>query len=179
MEREQRYSSGTQRGDRYAADRLRFVKGAVGALALTFANFAWAQQQPIFYPAKGQSPKTQQNDMAQCQGWAKQTTGVDPVALAQRSANQPPPPVQQGQRLRGAAGGAATGAAVGAIAGNAGRGAAIGAVTGTAAGGVRQRRQAQAANQQAQAVQQNTQSQLATFNRAVTACMNGRGYTSQ
>ncbi|MFD1560833.1 YMGG-like glycine zipper-containing protein [Paraburkholderia silviterrae] len=146
---------------------------------LTFAALAWAQPQPIFYPAKGQSAQKQQNDMTQCQGWAKQTTGVDPVALAQRSANQPPPPGPQGQRLRGAAGGAALGAAAGAIGGDAGKGAAIGAVTGTVAGAVRQRREAQAYNQQEQAVQQNTQSQLATFNRAVTACMNGRGYTSQ
>lgn len=179
MERVQKHSGGTRWGDRYAAGRLRIGKGAVGALALTFVTFAWTQQPSIFYPAKGQSSQTQQNDMAQCQGWAKQTTGVDPVALAQRSANQPPPPAQQGRRLKGAAGGAAMGAAVGAIAGDAGKGAAIGAVTGTAAGGVRQRRQAQAANQQEQAVQQDTQSQLATFNRAVTACMNGRGYTSQ
>ena len=179
MEREKKLSIGTRSGVRYAGNRLRIEKGAVGALALMLAAFAWAQQQPIFYPAKGQSSQTQQNDMAQCQGWAKQTTGVDPVALAQRSANQPPPPAQQGQRLKGAAGGAATGAAVGAIAGDAGKGAAIGAVTGTAAGGIRQRRQAQAYNQQEQAAQQNTQNQLTTFNRAVTACMNGRGYTSQ
>jgi len=150
---------------------------ASGTLLAVFAATAFAQQ-PIYYPAKGQGASKQQTDTAECQVWAKQTTGVDPVALAQRSASQPPQQ-QQGGRLRGAAGGAATGAAIGAIAGDAGKGAAIGAVTGTAGAGMRARRQQQAAGQQAQAAQQNTQSQLSTFNRAVTACMNGRGYTSQ
>lgn len=139
---------------------------------------AAAAQQPIFYPAKGQSVQKQQTDMGECQVWAKQTTGVDPVALAQR-ASQPGAPQPQGGAIKGAAGGAALGAAVGAIAGNAGKGAAIGAVTGTAGGGIRQRRQREAASQQQQAAQQNTASQLTTFNRAVTACMNGRGYSSQ
>lgn len=71
------------------------------------------------------------------------------------------------------------GAAVGAIAGNAGKGAAIGAVTGTAAGGVRQRRANQAGAAQQQAGQQQTAQQMTTFNRAVAACMTGRGYTVQ
>jgi hypothetical protein len=71
------------------------------------------------------------------------------------------------------------GAAVGAIAGDAGKGAAIGAVTGTAAGGMRIRRNQQAAAEQTQANQQQTSQQLATFNRAVAACMSGRGYTIQ
>lgn len=178
MEWLRKLSNGARSCIRHAQALLHIGQGAVGALALALATFAWAQQ-PIFYPAKGQSAQRQQTDLAECQGWAKQTTGVDPVALAQGAANAPPPPAQQGQRLRGAAGGAALGAAGGAIAGNAGTGAAIGALAGTAAGGMRQRQQAQASAQQQQAAQQNMQAQLATFNRAVTACMNGRGYTSQ
>ncbi len=146
-------------------------------LMLLLANAATAQQ-PIFYPAKGQSAQKQQTDMGECQVWAKQTTGVDPVVLAQQSA-QPGAPPPQGGAVRGAAGGAALGAAIGAIAGNAGKGAAIGAVTGTAGGAMRQRRQTEAASHHAQASQQNTASQLSTYNRATTACMNGRGYTSQ
>ncbi|QCP52636.1 glycine zipper family protein [Trinickia violacea] len=148
-----------------------------GALALMLAGSAFAQQ-PIYYPAKGQSAQKQQTDTAECQVWAKQTTGVDPVALAQYAA-QPGAPQPQGGAVRGAAGGAALGAAIGAIAGDAGKGAAIGAVTGTAGGAMRQQRQRQAASQQQQTEQQNIAGQLSTFNRAVTACMNGRGYTSQ
>ncbi len=119
----------------------------------------------------------QDSDTAACQLWAKQTTGVDPVAIAQQGANQPGAPQKQGGAAKGAAGGAAVGAAVGAIGGNAGKGATIGAVTGTAAGGMRQRRSNQAAAEQQQAGQQQASQQMATFNRAVGACMTGRGYT--
>jgi hypothetical protein len=157
---------------------LRNMRRLTGVLALTLACSVSAQQ-PIVYPAKGQSAGQQQNDTAQCQLWAKQTTGVDPVALAQQGANQPSAPQPQGQRLRGAAGGAALGAAVGAVAGDAGKGAAIGAITGTAAGGMRARRSQQNAAEQTQANQQQTQQALITYNRAVSACMTGRGYTVQ
>lgn len=140
---------------------------------------AAAAQQPIFYPAKGQSQQTQSNDTAQCHNWATQNTGVNPAALAQNAANQPPPPGPSGQRLGGAARGAAGGAAIGAIAGDAGKGAAAGAIVGTMAGGARQRRQAAAAQEQQQATQQQASQQMATWNRAVAACMTGRGYTAQ
>jgi hypothetical protein len=140
---------------------------------------AAAAQQPIVYPARGQSAQRQNSDTAECQLWAKQTTGVDPVVIAQQSANQPATAPHQGGALRGAAGGAALGAMGGAIAGDAGKGAAIGAVVGTAGGGLRQRRRNEAAAQQQQAGQQATSQQMATFNRAVGACMTGRGYTVQ
>ncbi|UKD17194.1 glycine zipper domain-containing protein [Burkholderia aenigmatica] len=149
-----------------------------GVVAWAITGLASAQQQPIYYPAKGQSAQKQQTDTAECQVWAKQTTGVDPVALAQRSAYSPAPPPQGGM-LRGAAGGAAAGAAIGAIAGDAGKGAAIGAITGTAGGAMRRHRREEAAAYQQQTMQGSTASQLSTFTRAVTACMNGRGYTSQ
>jgi hypothetical protein len=157
---------------------LRIARVLTGVALLSLA-FPATSQQPIFYPAKGQSPSQQNTDTGECQVWARQTTGVDPVALAQQAANQPGAPGPQGERLRGAAGGAAAGAIIGGIAGDAGKGAAIGAVTGTVGGGIRQRRNAQAAAQQQQAVQQDTSQQLATFNRAVAACMSGRGYSVQ
>jgi len=156
--------------------RMQRVAMGLMAWALTFAA---AAQQPIIYPAKGQSPQKQNTDTAECQLWARQTTGVDPVAIAQQGANQPAAPQQQGGMLKGAAGGAALGAMGGAIAGDAGKGAAIGAVTGTVVGGVRQRRRNQAATEQQQAGQQQASQQMATFSRAVGACMTGRGYTVQ
>lgn len=165
-------------GKRAATRKRRRAPFAVGLVALTIAGFAVAQQ-PIFYPAKGQSAQKQQTDTAECQVWAKQTTGVDPVALAQRAASPSAPQPPQGGMVRGAAGGAAMGAAIGAIAGDAGKGAAIGAITGTAGGGMRRLRREQAAARQEQAMESSTASQLSTFTRAVTACMNGRGYTSQ
>jgi hypothetical protein len=150
---------------------------AAGVLAAFVSIDAFAQQQ-IFYPSKGQSQSQQSNDVAQCQQWAKSNTGIDPMALAQQ-ANQPPPQQAQGGRVRGGAGGAAAGAAMGAIAGDAGKGAAMGAVGGAMVGGARQRQQNRANAQQQQTNQQQASQQMATFNRAVGACMSGRGYTVQ
>ncbi len=147
--------------------------------ALSSLALPASAQQPIAYPAKGQSAQQQQNDTGQCQAWAKQTTGVDPMALAQAGAGASAPPQPGGERVRGAVGGALVGGVVGGIGGRGGEGAAAGAVVGTMAGGARQREKQRARSQQQQAQQQQVQSQLSTFNRAYAACMSGRGYTIQ
>ena len=130
-------------------------------------------QRPVVYPAKGQSPEQQQKDQTECDVWAKQTTGVDPAAVAAA----PPPAsgstVGGGQRLGGAARGAAGGALIGAIAGDAGTGAAAGAVVGTMAGGRRARQQRAQQEQTAEAQKQQT---INTYYRAFGACLEGRGY---
>jgi len=134
-----------------------------------------AAQQPIIYPAKGQSAQQQQTDEGECHVWAKNQTGVGPAAMA--AAPAPPPPsntVGGGERVRGAARGAVGGAAIGAIAGDTGKGAAAGAVVGTARGG-REARQKQGAQQQS--VDNQRAQQLDTYNRAIGACLEARGYT--
>lgn len=147
-------------------------------LAASLLAGAGAQaQQPIIYPAKGQTPDQQNKDQGECYAWAKQTTGVDPLAVANQGASAPPPSGPQGERAKGAVGGAAAGAVIGAIAGDTGKGAAIGAATGVMAGGAKQRRGAQAQAQQQQAQQQQTQGALSNYNRAYSACLEGRGYT--
>jgi Glycine zipper len=130
-------------------------------------------QQPVVYPAKGQSPQQQSTDQGECQVWAKQSTGIDPVAVAQAPAPAQGPAVGGGQRLVGAAGGAAAGAAIGAIAGDAGAGAGAGAVVGTMAGG---RRARQARSQQQQSAEAQKQQAIGTYYRALAACMEARGY---
>jgi len=151
------------------------IQIAIGAAAWVFAVTATAQQQPIYYPAGGQSAEQQQKDQSECQTWATQTTGIDPVALAQA----PPPPQGSsyggGERVAGATRGALGGLAIGAIAGDAGKGAAIGAVVGTMAGGRRARHNQAAEQQYSQAQRQDM---MNTWNRAVTACMTGRDYTA-
>ncbi len=144
---------------------------------LTGAASAALAQQPIVYPAKGQTPQQQQKDEGECYSWAKQQTGVDPAALAQQSASQPAPSGPQGERAKGALGGAAAGAIIGGVAGDAGKGAAIGATTGVIAGGSKQRRTARAQKEQQQQQQQTTQGALANYQRAYAACLEGRGYT--
>lgn len=174
----------------------------VVSLSLAVATTCAIAQTPIVYPAKKQTSEQQKKDMAECAAWAKETTGVDPVVLASAPAAsatpapaaQPPaePTGPKGERLRGAARGAVAGAAVGEIADNdAGTGAAVGATAGAVAAGGRARRESKekeqkAAEQQQQAAAQQTaaqaeadakkQEQLATYNRANAACLEGRGY---
>ena len=143
-------------------------------------NFGFAvpsfAQEPFVYPAQGQSPAKMATDKAECQAWATQQTGFDPLRAAQApsaASNQP----QRGGLVRGGARGAAAGAAIGAIAGDAGKGAEIGAVAGGLGGAARKRRQEQQA-QQEQAQQSQAQSQqMNTYLRAYGACLKGRGYT--
>ncbi len=151
----------------------RFLLLAGAFAAATAATLAHAQK-PIAYPAKGQSSQQQQKDDTACATWAKQNTGIDPVAASQPAPQQTGPATGGGERLRGAARGAVGGAVIGGIAGDAGTGAGVGAAAGTMAGGARARQNQAAQNQQAQAQQQQT---LNTFWRAWGACMEGRGYT--
>ena len=144
-------------------------------LAMLFVVSPAQAQKPIAYPAKGQSASQQSKDDGECYAWAKQTTGIDPVAVASSPLpQQTGPAVGGGERARGAVRGAAGGAAIGAIAGDAGKGAGIGAITGTMVGGRQARQQRDARNQQAVAQQQEV---INTFYRAFGACMEGRGYT--
>jgi hypothetical protein len=159
----------------------RDIIGTVATALVLAASAPADAQQPIAYPAKGQSPPQQQRDRGECDAWAKQTTGIDPAVVAQTPVPQPQggPAVGGGERVRGAARGAAGGAAIGAIAGDdAGKGAAAGAVVGTMAGGARARRNKAAQEQQAQAQgEANKQAAIGNYNRAFAACMEARGYT--
>jgi hypothetical protein len=134
------------------------------AIAAVWLAAAPALSQQYYYPTKGQSPDQQNLDQQECSGWAMQQSGYNPA-----QAGAPPP---SGGMVRGAAGGAALGAVGGAIAGDAGEGAAIGAATGALFGGVRQHRQRR---QQSAQAQQSADA----FNRAMAACMQGRGYSVQ
>ena len=131
-------------------------------------------QQLMIYPKKGQSEEQQAKDRFECHNFAVQQTGFDPQNVA---AAPPPAQAQQGGALRGAARGAATGAVVGAIAGDAGKGAAIGAAGGGMVGGMRRRDADRQAQQQQANAQAAVAQQQANFNRAVGACLEGRGYS--
>lgn len=154
------------------------------SLFVSFLTLSTVQAQSIasslglyVFPANNQNAATQEADEMACFTWAKNQTGYDPInptqvvgAEVDRSAD--------GSAVGGAAFGAAGGAAIGAIAGDAGKGAAIGAVV----GGVRGRRskvvgdeRQQQANNQAAAAKAN---ELANdYNKAFSACMQGKGYT--
>jgi len=141
------------------------------------------------FPAKNQTTTQQSTDEGACFDWAKSQTGIDPMNI--KPPETSPPPQQDasnagnGSRARGAARGAAGGAIIGAIAGDAGTGAAAGAAAGVISGGAAKRnakRQAEAQQQQQQAAaEQQAQAyvahQKATYNKAFSACMEGKGYT--
>jgi len=129
---------------------------------------------PAVYPAHGQSASKQSQDDGACYAWAKQNTGIDPAVVA---GTPPPPQGPTGARVGGAARGAAAGALIGDVNHNdPGHGAAVGATAGAVVGGARSRRQHAA---QAQNAQANQQAEMSTYWRAYGACMQGRGYTVQ
>ncbi len=150
------------------------------AIALSvFGGSAWASE-PFIYPAKGQDEAQQEKDKFECYGWAKKESAFDPMAPPEVTA--PPPQQQQtGSPVGGAARGAARGAAVGAIAGDAGKGAAIGAGVGGARRVARnsQAQRQNAANQEQYVADQKAayEAKRATYNRAYSVCLEGRGYT--
>ena len=156
------------------ATRPGWVKGWAMVGSLLFApGITWGQQ-TFVYPQKGQTPQQQAQDQAECQGWATQQTGMNPMA-------PPPPPAMatapQSSPLRGAARGAALGAVGGAIGGDAGKGAAIGAATGAMIGGMRRRDQMQQQQAQQEQAQQAQAAQFDTYKRALATCLGAKGYS--
>jgi hypothetical protein len=138
-------------------------------------------QELIIFPAKGQSDDQMEQDKFACYTWAKKETGFDPMAPPTATAPPPQQEAPQGGVVRGAARGALVGVAAGAIAGDAGKGAAIGAASGGLIGGMRRndQRRREANNQQQweqQQAQQYSQKRN-TYNRAYSACLEGKGYT--
>jgi outer membrane protein with glycine zipper len=154
--------------------RFTIAVATLGSVLIGLVPMRAEAQKPVVYPAKGQSAEQQQKDQTECDVWAKQTTGVDPVAAAQAPTPAQGSTVGGGQRVRGAARGAAGGALVGAIAGDAGTGAGVGAVVGTMAGGRRARQEQAQQQQQAESQKQQT---INTYYRAFAACLEGRGYS--
>jgi Glycine-zipper domain len=157
----------------------------VAALAGCLLSPAAGRAQGVIaYPMRGQSQEQQNRDRYECHVWAVQQSGFDPTQQVAQAPPppMPPPPAVTTSPLRGAARGAAIGAVGGAIGGDAGKGAAIGAGTGALIGGIRRRdqiRQQQAYQQYYAQTQQSGSStaQLSTYNRAMQACLQGRGYS--
>ena len=72
-------------------------------------------QEPIIFPAKGQSQEQMDKDKFDCYRWARNQTGFDP--MQQPTASSPPPtdPGTSASPMRGAAGGAVFGGLRGAF----------------------------------------------------------------
>jgi hypothetical protein len=138
-----------------------------------------------FYPAQGQSAEQQDRDKYECNTWAVQQSGFDPSSpnapphLRVLVAGGPPPGA-------GVAAGAVTGAVLGAAVSRpweAGQGALIGALAGATIGGIaesaaadqtREQLAASANANNARAAQ--LEQQASNYRRAMSACLEGRGY---
>ncbi|THB72078.1 MAG: hypothetical protein D6B25_17500 [Desulfobulbaceae bacterium] len=143
-----------------------------------------AAQEPIIYPANGQSQEQMDRDKYECYTWARQQTGFDPMQSPQATAPPPQQPPRSGVAagtMKGSMKGAMAGGAAGVITGNPRKGAKIGAATGAFVGAARR---AERQRQHQQAVQQHQQQQAVQYSRnrdgyyrANAACLEGRGYT--
>ena len=160
-------------------NRILTLMGLLVIVALV-AGSASAQD-PIVYPAKGQSQEQTEKDKFECYNWARQQTGFDPMKTPTASS---PPPSSSGTSAgvgRGAAGGALAGLAIGSLSGNAGKGAAIGAVGGGLVGGMRRRGHHQQQQQKEQQWANEQASQYSQkrshYNRAYGACLEAKGYS--
>jgi len=135
----------------------------------------------MVYPAQGQTPEQLDRDRYECHIWAVQQTGFDPsrpgLPPGERVVVQPANPPGSGTAV-GAIAGAILGAA---LLGprDAGVGAVFGGVTGAAVGASSDANAAAQANaEQARLDQGYAQNQAAASNyrRAISACLDARGY---
>ena len=145
-------------------------------LTLLVAGQAMAQELYI-YPAKGQSSEQQEKDKFECYSWAKNDTGFDPMALPTTSSAPPSGQKKSGGAVRGALGGAV----LGGILGDSGKSAKRGALAGGLIGGVRQSSQNTKTEQKWSDWERQESANYANnrnnYNRAYSACLEGRGYT--
>lgn len=125
------------------------VVAAFLALVLLAAGCANVSPPVYTYPAQGQGAVNVSRDRAECEAWAKQQTGYDPVKDTALAA------------ILGGLIGAGLGAAAGEIIkGEPGKGAAAGGLAGAAIGGIT-----------------GFTNSRDGFIRAYSACMQARGYT--
>jgi outer membrane lipoprotein SlyB len=174
-----------------AARRFGFV---IGGFAAAFASIGLpAAGQDLFaYPSQGQSDEQLANDRYECHRWAVAESGFDPSEFGEIA---PPRVVRVPVPENRAAGATQKGAIAGAIAGavlghgsDVGKDAVIGAVVGSIAGAAVEQKGEREAREQAEAQSRLQAQELArskaekalrssNYRRAMTACLEGRGYT--
>jgi hypothetical protein len=146
---------------------------AVFVISVAATGASAQTSRPYVYPSKGQTKEQQDRDKYECNQWAVSQSGFDPSNPSPTSTNAQQP---EGRAGGGAARGAAVGAVGGAIGGDAGAGAAHGAARGGVIGAIRRRRQRNKAEQEQEQAKTASASGLDSYNRAFSACLQGRGY---
>ena len=139
-------------------------------------------QEVIAYPARGQTPEQLDRDRYECHRWAAQQTGFDPAQLPSAPAGQPV--AQEPVPGSGLAVGAIAGAVLGSIIaprGSEGGGAVVGAITGGAIGAATEN--AERADAQRDRAMAHSSGgvyhgeRAGAYRRAMSACLEGRGYS--
>lgn len=160
----------------------------ITSLLVLIAGSVIASADLYIYPNNSQDPELQRRDRYECHVWSAQQTGFDP------STYQAPQPINYSSMARrpdhrfgsdpitGAAKGAAIGAVGGAIGGDVGKGAAIGAGVGALVGAFhtlqrQSNRKEYERQKEAAAKQAEIEDLRSDYNRAISACLEGRGYT--
>jgi hypothetical protein len=136
-----------------------------------------------FYPEQGQDEARQDRDRYECYNWSVRQTGFDPSRrLAPRELRETVVPARSPLETVGAA--AAIGAVVGAVAGepeHAAKGAVVGAMAGAVLGSVAANADAARAqpvvNRRNERVNGRYEREAAEYRRAMSACLEGRGYS--
>jgi hypothetical protein len=135
----------------------------------------------VIYLNKDQTEDQIDKDKYDCYMWAKEQTGFDPMETPKTTEPPPPKEAKKGGIGKGAVRGGLVGVAVGAIAGDAEKGAAIGAVAGGLTGGMRSNDQkvSEEKKQEGWAKEQSQQyiNKRASYNKAYSACLEGKDYT--
>ena len=157
---------------------MNYLLRTVASCLLTLLMLGQAMAQELYiYPAKGQSAEQLDKDKYECYSWAKNDTGFDPMALPTTSSAPPKGQKKSGGAITGALGGAV----LGGVLGDSGKSAKRGALAGGLIGGVRQSSQNTKTEQkQANWERQETANYANNrnnYNRAYSACLEGRGYT--
>ena len=133
-------------------------------------------QELIIFPGQGQSDEQMEQDKYSCYQWAKKETGFDPMEAPKTTEAPPKEEPKKGGVLRGAAGGAIVGGII-----DGSDGAKKGAAAGGVVGGVRRGRQSRAEEQKMVQWEQDQATAYSqkrnTYNRAYSACLEGKGYT--
>jgi hypothetical protein len=156
-------------------------------LAVFVVPFATAQttsQKPVkgmastvglyVYPEKQQSATQQLTDEQQCYGSAKTQTGFDPNATTTAAKTTKPSSDNDHAAAKGALRGATISGAVG---GNPGQGAARGAILGSVRAKRKAKEQADQADKKTDAQKTQQQQNQDNFKRAMSACLDARGYS--
>ncbi|MGI9331518.1 MAG: hypothetical protein ACR2QB_12480 [Gammaproteobacteria bacterium] len=167
--------------DRFTART--FATTFVAATLLLMTGNAQAQQvaDTFVFPSAGQNQNQQAVDSFQCQSWARDLTGFDPMRRAPAATEPPPQSTVAQDTTRGLFTGVLAGAALGAVVDGqdgAGKGALAGGVLGGLTGNARGR--SNTANQRSTWEQRQAaeyDQQRSNWNRAFAVCMEGRDYT--